>query len=133
MMSYWKRVGERLIKRGMLIMDLDFLRGYRDELVRMNRRKRGRPYRIAESYVRFLAVIRYLFSLGYSQLEGFTRSLEKIFPILPVIDYSWIRRRIVWLGEDLVGYNLRGVNDPVVIVLDSTGVKVWFMAREEIL
>jgi hypothetical protein len=128
MMSYWKRVGERLIKRGMLIMDLDFLRGYRDELVRMNRRKRGRPYRIAESYVRFLAVIRYLFSLGYSQLEGFTRSLEKIFPILPVIDYSWIRRRIVWLGEDLVGYNLRGVNDPLVIVLDSTGVKVWFMA-----
>jgi hypothetical protein len=128
MMSYWKRVDERLIKRGMLILDLDFVGNYRDELIRMNRRKRGRPYRIAESYVRFLAVIRYLFSLGYSQLEGFTRSLEKIFPILPVIDYSWIRRRIVWLGEDLVGYNLRGVNDPVVIVLDSTGVKVWFMA-----
>jgi len=128
MMSYWKRVGERLIKRGMLIMDLDFLRGYRNEFIRINMRKRGRPYRIAESYVMFLAVIRYLFSLGYSQLEGFTRSLEKIFPIIPVIDYSWIRRRIVWLGEDLVGYNLRGVNDPVVIVLDSTGVKVWFMA-----
>ena len=32
MMSYWKRVDERLIKRGMLIMDLDFLRSYRDEL-----------------------------------------------------------------------------------------------------
>jgi hypothetical protein len=57
MMSYWERVDERLIKRGMLIMDLDFVRGYRDELVRMNRRKRGRPYRIAESYVRFPAVI----------------------------------------------------------------------------
>jgi hypothetical protein len=57
MMSYWKRVDERLIKRGMLIMDLDFVRGCRDELVRMNRRKRGRPYRIAESYVRFPAVI----------------------------------------------------------------------------
>jgi IS5 family transposase len=57
MMSYWERVDERLIKRGMLIMDLDFVRGCRDELVRMNRRKRGRPYRIAESYVRFLAVI----------------------------------------------------------------------------
>ena len=50
MMSYWERVDERLIKRGMLIMDLDFVRGCRDELVRMNRRKRGRPYRIAESY-----------------------------------------------------------------------------------
>jgi hypothetical protein len=57
MMSYWKRVGERLIKRGMLIMDLDFVGNYRDELVRMNRKKRGRPYRIAESYVRLPAVI----------------------------------------------------------------------------
>jgi hypothetical protein len=28
MMSYWERVDERLIKRGMLIMDLDFVRGY---------------------------------------------------------------------------------------------------------
>jgi hypothetical protein len=124
MMSYWKRVDERLIKRGMLIMDLNFLRNYRDELVRMNRKKRGRPYRIAESYVIFLAVIRYLFSLGYRQLEGLTRSLERVFPILPAIDYSWIRRRIVWSGEGLVSYNLRSVNGPVVIVLDSTGVKV---------
>jgi hypothetical protein len=41
MMSYWKRVGERLIKRGMLIMDLDFVRGYRDELVRMKIGGRG--------------------------------------------------------------------------------------------
>jgi hypothetical protein len=69
MMSYWKRVDERLIKRGMLIMDLDFVGNYRDELVRMNWKKRGRPYRIAESYVRFLAVIRYLFSLGYRQQD----------------------------------------------------------------
>ena len=60
MMSYWKRVDERFIKRGMLIMDLDFLRNYQDELIRMNRKKSGRPYRTAESYVMFLAVIRYL-------------------------------------------------------------------------
>jgi hypothetical protein len=69
MMSYWKRVDERLIKSGMLIMDLNFLRNYRDEPIRMNRKKRGRPYRIAESYVRFLAVIRHLFSLGYRQRD----------------------------------------------------------------
>ena len=69
MMSYWKRVDERFIKCGMLIMDLNFLRNYRDELIRMNRKKRGRPYRIAESYVAFLAVIRYLFSPGYTRLQ----------------------------------------------------------------
>jgi hypothetical protein len=125
MMSCWKRVDERLIKNGMLIMDLNYLRNYRDELIRMNRKKRGRPYRTAESYVIFLAVIRHLFSLGYRQLEGLTRSLERVFPILPAIDYSWIRRRIVRLGGDLVSYNLRSVKGPVVIVLESTGVKVF--------
>jgi hypothetical protein len=31
-----------------------------------------------------------------------------VFPILSVIDYSWIRR-IVRLGGDLVSYNLRSV------------------------
>jgi hypothetical protein len=36
----------------------------------------------------FLAVIRYLFSIGYRQLDGLTRSLERVFPILSVIDYS---------------------------------------------
>jgi ABC-type enterochelin transport system ATPase subunit len=43
MMSYWERVDERLIERGMLIliMDLNFLRNYRDELIRMKRKKRG--------------------------------------------------------------------------------------------
>jgi hypothetical protein len=80
MMSYWERVDERPIKRGMLITDLDFVGNYRDELVRMDWKKRGRPYRMAESYVRFLAVIRYLFSLGYRQLGGLTRSLGRIFP-----------------------------------------------------
>jgi hypothetical protein len=66
----------------------------------------------------------YLDTIGYRQLEGLTRSLGRIFPILPVIDYSWIRRRIVLLGEDLVSYNMRSIDGPVVIVLDSTGVKV---------
>ena len=41
-----------------------------------------------------------------------------------MIDYSWIRRRIVLLGEDSVSYSPRSVDGPVVIVLDSTGVKV---------
>jgi hypothetical protein len=58
MMSFWKRVDERLIRVACSLWILDFLRNYQDELIEMNRKKRGSPYRIAESYVRFLAVIR---------------------------------------------------------------------------
>jgi hypothetical protein len=78
MMSYWERVDERLIKRGMLIMDLDFVRGYRDELVRMNRRKRGEA--LQDSRELRQVPRRYQISLGYRQLEGLTRSLGRIFP-----------------------------------------------------
>jgi hypothetical protein len=33
-------------------------------------------------YVVFLAVVRYLFSIPYRQLEGFTRALHRLIPRL---------------------------------------------------
>ena len=87
----------------------------------MNDGKRCRPYRITDSFIIFLAFFRYI---GFRQLEGFTISLRKMFPILPSIDYSWVRRRILRLGIDLSPLKaLRESGEPVVIVLDSTGVK----------
>ncbi|GBC68572.1 hypothetical protein HRbin01_00255 [archaeon HR01] len=90
-------------------------------LVKMNDGKRDRPYRITDSFIIFLAIFRYFFSVGFRQLEGFTISLRKMFQILPSIDYSWVRR-ILRLGIDLSPLKaLRESGEPV--VLDSTGVK----------
>ena len=61
----------------MLIMDLGFVESYNVELGRMNNGKKGRPYKISESYIRFLAIIKYIFSIGFRQLEGFTISLSR--------------------------------------------------------
>ena len=75
-------------------------------------------------FITLLAVSRYVFSVRYRQLEGFTISLSKMFLILPSIDYSWVRRRIMGLGIDLSPLKaLRESGEPVVVVLDSTGVK----------
>jgi len=41
-MGYWGRVDEKLIKHGMLIMDLGFVENYNVELGRMNNGKKGR-------------------------------------------------------------------------------------------
>jgi hypothetical protein len=54
-------VDERLIRRGELLLSLNFLEGYDRELRRMNRGKVGRPYMLTVRYVEFLAVVRYLF------------------------------------------------------------------------
>ena len=67
-----------------------------------------------------------MFSVGFRQLEGFTIALRKIFLILPSIDYSWIRGRMMRLGIDLSPLKaLRDSRGPVAIVLDSTGVRAY--------
>ena len=61
----WRGVDERLIRRGELILDLDFLEGHGEELGEMNRGKMGRPYTLTRSHISFLAVVRYLYGMPY--------------------------------------------------------------------
>jgi len=84
----WKYVDERLIKRGELLISLDFLDDYDFELSIMNKGKVGRLFKLTDGYVEFLMVVRCLFSMPYRQLEGFTRALSRLIPRLPPIDYS---------------------------------------------
>jgi hypothetical protein len=37
----WKRINEALVKRGELLLDLDFAKGWEDELEVMNKGKEG--------------------------------------------------------------------------------------------
>lgn len=118
----WKSVDERLIRRGEMLLSLDFLEGYDEKLRFMNRGKVGRPFTLTDSHILFLAVVRYLFGFPYRQLEGFSRALNRLVPRLPSADYSGLRRRV--LGIDLSTYeNLEG-SDDIVIAVDSTGIRV---------
>ncbi|MGC8910459.1 MAG: transposase, partial [Nitrososphaeria archaeon] len=119
----WKAVDERLIRRGELFLSLDFLDAYDFELRALNDGKVGRPFKLVDGYVEFLAIVRYLFSMPYRQLEGFTRALNRLIHKLPAVDYSWVRRRILML--DLSPYDSLGGSDgPVVIAVDSSGISV---------
>jgi hypothetical protein len=119
----WRLVDERLIRRGELLLSLDFLEGYDLVLSVMNYGRVGCPFKITDGYVVFLAVVRYLFSMPYRQVKGFTRALSRLVPRLPPVDYSWVRRRM--LGLDLSPYeSLRGCDGPVAIAVGSSGVSV---------
>jgi len=119
----WNDVDERLIRQGELLLSLEFLERYDDELSAMNCGKEGRPFTLTHSHIVFLAVVRYLFGFPYRQLEGFTKALNRLVPRLPSADYSGLRRRI--LGIDLSPYEeLEKSGGNVVIAVDSTGVRV---------
>ena len=64
----WKETDERLIRRGELILDMESLKNHGEELKKMNKGKPGRSYRIADSYIQLLVVIRYLYMMPYRQL-----------------------------------------------------------------
>ena len=119
----WKETDEKLIRRGEILLDLDFLKNWNKELEEMNKGKVGRPYQAPNTYIMFLATIRFIFDIKYRQLEGFTRKLHQLIPKIRPMDYSGIRKRIVRLKLDL-DKSLRETKEPVTIAIDSTGVKV---------
>lgn len=119
----WRSIDEGLIRRGELLLSLEFLERYDEELKGMNGGKVGRPFTLTDSHVVFLAVVRYLFGFPYRQLEGFTRALNRLIPRLPTADYSGLRRRILDVVLSLFE-ELESSDEPVVIAVDSTGVSV---------
>jgi hypothetical protein len=127
----WRCVDERLIRCGELLLSLDFPESYDLELSVLNCGKVDRPYGVTCMYVVFLAVVRYLFSMPYRQLERFTRALHRLIPRLPPIDYSWVRRRILRL--DLRPYmSLRSYRGPVSIAVDYREVKSMDVTTDDI-
>ena len=119
----WKETDERLIRRGELILDLESLKNHVKELENMNEGRPGPRYKLANSYIQLLAAVRYLYSLPYRQLEGYTRILHRLVPDLPHGDYSGLRKRILRLPVDPYR-GLRETNEPVSIAVDSTGISV---------
>ena len=105
------------------MLSLDFLEGYELDLSLLNDCKVGHPFKITNRYVEFLMVVRYLFSMPYRQIEGFTKALNRLIPKLPSIDYSWVRRRILRLDLSLYK-SLMKYNGPIVIAVDSSGVSI---------
>jgi hypothetical protein len=98
----------------------------------MNKGKRGRSYRIADTYIQLLAAVRYLYQMPYRQLEGFTHALSRWEPRLRAPDYSTTRRRANGLS---IGLELRiDPGRPATIAVDASGVKVsdrgeWMRAK----
>ena len=88
----------------------------------MNRGKEGKPFKLTDSHVRFLAAVRYLYGMPYRQLEGFTRALGNIVDV-PSGDYTGLTRRVLEL--DMGPFEgLQQSEEPLSIALDSTGVRV---------
>ena len=67
----WKDCNEALVRRGVILFDMDFINSWPDELARMNEGKAGKPFGYPESFLAMLSVV-HAYMLPYKPLEGFT-------------------------------------------------------------
>ena len=112
-MFNWCEYNEKLVRRGEILFNLDFVKNMEKELEEMNRGKKGRPYIYPNSLFRFLGYL-YLFFPNYRILEGICRVLSEIIPGFPTPDHSTIHRRLEGKFENV---KIKGN----VLIVDSTG------------
>jgi hypothetical protein len=117
----WNGYNEALVKRGLILLDLDFVASWSRELKTMNDGKEGGRYRYPESFIKLLAVV-HAYVLPYRQLEGFMRGLSQYVDGLKAPDYTTIWWRIAKMKIDLS--SSVNLDKDVTIAVDSTGIKV---------
>src|SRR4030066_1640566 len=117
----WKGYNEALVKRGLILLDVDFVADWSRELKVMNERKEGARYRYPESFVKLLAIV-HAYVLPYRQLEGFTRALSQHVDGLKAPDYTTIWWRVARMKVNLA--SSVELDKDVTIAVDSSGIKV---------
>jgi hypothetical protein len=117
----WKGYNEALVKRGLILLDLDFVADWSRELKAMNERKEGARYRYPESFIKLLALV-HAYVLPYRQLEGFMRALSQHVDGLRAPDYTTIWWRVAKMKVDVAA--TVELDKDVTIAVDSTGIKV---------
>ncbi len=117
----WNGYNEALVKRGLILLDLDFVASWSRELKAMNDGKEGGRYRYPESFIKLLAVV-HAYVLPYRQLEGFMRGLSQYVDGLKAPDYTTIWWRIAKMKVDLAASI--DLDKDVTIAVDSSGIKV---------
>jgi hypothetical protein len=119
----WQEYNESLVKRGEMYLTFNFLESWGRDLEKLNRGKLGRRFAYPWSFIELLMLIHVIFHLPYRQLEGFLRKLSELIPEIKPTDYTNIWRRGTQLKLSLPD-TISSSNEPVVIAVDSTGIKV---------
>lgn len=118
----WKQYNSALVQRGSLTLWVsdDLLTAWRNT---EKTGKRGRPCAYSDTAVLCLATLKEVYHLPLRATQGLMGSIMQLLGLdLPVISYSQLSRRCASLEVTLPR---RQKNEPLHLVVDSTGVKVF--------
>ena len=116
----WRVYNNSLIKRGEVWIDSSLISKIEEK--DNEGKKRGRPYKYSTFLILFLVILKFIFKMGYRQLQGFAQSfLGKLLgiavPNFRTICYRFLKLNIEFKFEE-------ELPDDAIIIVDSTGMKV---------
>ena len=117
----WKEYNAALVARGSLTVWLsdDARKGW----LYQGSHQQGHPLVFSDSAIEAALTMRAVYHLTLRQTEGFLLSIFDILEsALPVPDYTTLSKRAKDLSVDLP---LQGSSEPIHLVIDSTGLKVY--------
>lgn len=117
----WRLYNRALIARG----EVNFW--FNEEIVKSwyakARKRVGAPFVFSDRAILTLSIIRFRFGLSLRATQGFAVSLAKLMDLdITIPCYSTLSRRLAKLDVDLAG---RSYHEPLHVVVDSTGLKVF--------
>ena len=118
----WKHYNAALVQRGSLTLWVsdDVITAWRNS---EKTGKPGKPRTYSDTAVLSMATLKEVYHLPLRATQGLMQSIMKLLGLdLPVIDYSQLSRRCATLEVVLPR---RQKNEPLHMVVDSTGVKVF--------
>lgn len=107
----WKQYNKKLVREVELMLDFNPNRRVVHGI--------GHPYEYSNGFMLSISALKTYFNLPFRQTEGMVRAMKKQLKLRKVPDYSTINRRF-----SKVDVPVRASNEPVVIAVDATGVKV---------
>ncbi len=118
----WPSYNRSLVRRGEILFSYDFLDTWDSEIARMNENKEGKPFTFPDSFILVIGYLRTYLHLPYRQTEGVIKATGRSLPCHP--SYGHICKRINRLNIDIKKEDSIDDDEPIIIAVDSTGIKV---------
>ncbi len=118
----WHDYNESLIERGRVLIDLDFIRSYNEDIKNMNKNKVGAPFQYSDNYIQFLAFLKIGFKIPYRTVQGIVRGLSEYVRI-EELHFTHIRRRILKIKPSVGSLNFQD-DDPITLIVDASGLTI---------
>ncbi len=95
-----KKYQAELLKRYEIYLDLEWVDSWNDELIKMNKGKRGKPFEYPNSMIAWQSLLVEKFALRGA--ESITRKLESFKLVPQCNDHATIHRRVLEMGLDFL-------------------------------